>query len=754
MGMKHLQRTFCFLSNFLGIWCITDDMSPSEIVDKAIKRWDNPSAALAHLFQSKSPGPNELYASCILWSRNETNEPLSNLHILRAVLERLPAQQRPEALAFATNSDPCYAAYILTRFLPTVPDGLDPVAKYIVTQWSAEPRYDDLALNFYQSLTAYGVTVEDMQWVIAQALIARGLYSQAESLLVHLARTQPSPDVWWYLAHVFQVLRRPPNYLLDVLYQFIKSAPWDLRARQALQEIGDLYGKRQLDVGDAVETSQYLKALRELLEVYPEQKRPEILALMTKRDDSFIASVLSSLTPPVPTGLTSVAHAIMNRWADQSRNNDLALRFYYALPAYSIPPGVAYIHLACALISRRLYIQAEELLHKLDQQYRSPDVLYLLAIVYQLLNRSPHLQLETLQRFIASAPSDPRVSQAWKMIGDLYGERIGDGMEAVRAYECAEKLEKKVEIPQLSAFRVGNWDAIPALRTHPDYPFPVTVAVDLEVDPEPHAKHGERVFEVAAVRMRGNTILREYHSFIRRPFRPAKLQSSVVGHNLRNFDAKELEGMEVLIPNDQIVDTLIFARLLYPDSPRHNLALLSNVLGVENEGEWHMALADALACGRLLYALGNELLKRGDAFLNGFRALVKPESAFNKAVLKPRNLSANPMLSWSLDPSPSVSHIVASLQRMPASPCMQKALQNMGDTLVELEDPEAAYIKYLPLDRRVLVTASSRARIENMLAAQGHMRRNPDFMNGYLFKVSHDISCNLILAKLNQFTII
>ena len=89
-----------------------------------------------------------------------------------------------------------------------------------------------------------------------------------------------------------------------------------------------------------------------------------------------------------------------------------------------------------------------------------------------------------------------------------------------------------------------------------------------------------------------------------------------------------------------------------------------------------------------------------------------------KQYLQPRGLSANPKLPWSLDPSPSVSRITTSLQGQPASPGMQKALQGMGDMLVELDDPEAAYIKYLPADQRVLVTVSSRARIENMLAAQ------------------------------------
>ena len=73
---------------------------------------------------------------------------------------------------------------------------------------------------------------------------------------------------------------------------------------------------------------------------------------------------------------------------------------------------------------------------------------------------------------------------------------------------------------------MGNWDTILALRTHPDYAFPVTVAVDIEADPKPEAKPGERVFEVAAVRMKGRTTLRSYQSYIRRPFKPAKLQTN------------------------------------------------------------------------------------------------------------------------------------------------------------------------------------------------------------------------------------
>jgi RecQ family ATP-dependent DNA helicase len=560
MDMIYLQHIFCFIAKAFGIWCTTDDMPPLRVVDKAIKRWGNPSAALAHLLQSKSPGTNTLYASCILWSRIEPDDPLSNPQTLQILLERLPSHRRTEALALATNSDTYRAASVLTQLSLTT--GLEPVAKYIAAQWSAEQRCDDLALSFYQSLTAYGVSLAETQWLIARALVARALYSQAEPLLLKLALLNPSPDVWWHLVLVFQALHRSPQHLLDVLYRFIKSA--------------------------------------------------------------------------------------------------------------------------------------------------SPD---------------------------------PRVSQAWKIIGDLYGEQLGYGMEAVRAYEHAEELG--LHIPQLSAFRTGNWDAISALRVHPDYAFPLTVAVDLEVDPKPGSKPGERVFEVAAVRMKGNTILREYHTFIRRPFRPAKIQTNdvlaqapepervaadlriiigeslVVGHNVHDFDAEQLAGMGIQISTDRIVDTLTFARLLYPDSPRHNLALLCCVHGIkESEGAWHSARKDARACGQLLYALGNELARRGGAFLNGIRALVRPDSAFDLAVLQPRKLSANLLLPWSLDPHPSAPHIIASLQGLPASPNMRKALQSSGDVMVELYDPDAAYIKHLPTGQRTLVTVSTRARIEKMLAAR------------------------------------
>ncbi len=567
MGITLLHRIVFSFARLIGIWFITDDMPPYQVAEEAKKKWGSPSAALTQLLQTKTPSANVLYASCLLWNSIAPNDTLSDPQTLQTILRRLPSPMQADAFALATNGDTDRAAYLLIKFLPPVLPGLTQIAREIAERWSASARSDDLSLGFYQSLSRYGFSQEQTQWVIARTLVARAQYAEAEPLLLALAQIHPSLEVWWHLVLVFQALHRPPQQRLRALYSFIRSSPWDSRA-----------------------------------------------------------------------------------------------------------------------------------------------------------------------------------GQAWKMIGDLYSEQSGDGMAAVKAYQQAELLGQ--QIPRLTAFSTGNWNAIPAFRNHPDYAFPVTVAVDLEVDPQTGAKPGERVFEIAAVRMKGRTILCEYSSFIRRPFRPKKMQTNeaieqapepeqvaadlrmfigealVVGHNLRDFDTEHLSAMGVPIPNDRIVDTLTFARLLYPDSLRHNLALLYDhcIKPTEGttEGEWHTALPDAHACGQLLYALGNELVQRGGMLLTGVRALVQPESAFDRAVLQPRKLPACPTLSWSLDPNPSAPHVLASKQGLTVSPNMQKALQGTRDVLVELHDPEGAYIKHLPPGRRLLVTVNNRTRLEHMLAAQQH----------------------------------
>src|SRR5690348_2795099 len=98
MSMLQLRSIACFLARSIGIWCITHDMPPYKVVDAAIKKWHKPSAALAHLLRTKSLSINALYASCILWSKIEPHEALSDLQTLRTLLEYLPSEMRADAL--------------------------------------------------------------------------------------------------------------------------------------------------------------------------------------------------------------------------------------------------------------------------------------------------------------------------------------------------------------------------------------------------------------------------------------------------------------------------------------------------------------------------------------------------------------------------------------------------------------------------------------------------------------------------------
>ena len=188
----------------------------------------------------------------------------------------------------------------------------------------------------------------------------------------------------------------------------------------------------------------------------------------------------------------------------------------------------------------------------------------------------------------------------------------------------------------------------------------------------------------------------------------------MVGHNLQGFDVKHLRGMKVKIDDDLIIDTLSFARLLYPDSVYHHLALLCKKFHIEPPGEWHTALADAHACADLLNALGDELVRRGGLLLAGFRAYVPRDSAFDRAVLQPRGITAVSQLF--LDPSPSAPHLLAPEKQESASPSILAALEQRIDALVERYDQVGAYVQHLPIDQRVVVVVNSRTRLERMLA--------------------------------------
>ncbi|PJF32277.1 MAG: hypothetical protein CUN51_01220 [Candidatus Thermofonsia Clade 1 bacterium] len=82
--------------------------------------------------------------------------------------------------------------------------------------------------------------------------------------------------------------------------------------------------------------------------------------------------------------------------------------------------------------------------------------------------------------------------------------------------------------------------------------------------------------------------------------------SVLVGHSIE-FDLRFLHKQRLFTAH-QAVDTYELASVLLPTADRYNLNALMQLFNIAPEGDYHRALTDAIACGRLYYALWNKLL--------------------------------------------------------------------------------------------------------------------------------------------------
>jgi ATP-dependent DNA helicase DinG len=80
----------------------------------------------------------------------------------------------------------------------------------------------------------------------------------------------------------------------------------------------------------------------------------------------------------------------------------------------------------------------------------------------------------------------------------------------------------------------------------------------------------------------------------------------LVGHNI-DFDLRFIRKQKVLQEN-QAIDTYEMAAVLVPSASRYNLNALMQHFNIAVEGEYHRALTDAIADGRLYYALWQKML--------------------------------------------------------------------------------------------------------------------------------------------------
>lgn len=547
-----------------------------------------------------------------------------------------------------------------------------------------------------------------------------------------------------------------PVYIRFVLFQhFIVNVSLETQD----QEIERAIGKHYYELFDVNNVNpevlrRYIYLLSTILSHLSVYVRAKALTLFAQENDICIAQLLIYLAPFSLTGLTSLAHQVTQRWVVSPRDDDLVVRFYHVLDSYNVPFEDSDWLFAQELMVEGLYVQAKPILAELVKIRPTTERLWLLATAMWHRHDPAHAQVEVLRKYIASSvPSDIRCGEAWQHIGELLLQ--DDGVAAIAAFEEAEKYHH--EIPQLDAYRLGNWDAIPGLQHHPNDAFPPVVVIDLESEYQPDAAPGSGVFEIAAVRIKGCTELARFHAIIKRDFATPKVRhlqdkaveperairglqafigsSFIAGHNLQAFDSVHLRAMGLYIAEDQILDTLSLARLLYPDSIHHHLGLLCRKHGIAFEGEQHTALPDAQVCAQLLYALGDELVRRGPELLNGFRAFVPAGCAFDRAILRPRGIIVDAALPWNIEPAPVPLHILVAERETIASPGIIEALEQKIDALVERNDLSGAYVQHLPGEQRTVVVVNGRLYIERMLAIS---QQQPEI---YVLPDSHTLLC-------------
>lgn len=589
-----------------------------------------------------------------------------------------------------------------------------------------------------ENIAAY-VSMGDIQLTFQTDAEASRLYSKA----LKLVRSEQSLDRLWFLVNPTHAPFRPPDIQFELVYQFVMKASHDSTISKALTGIDALY--EQLFNSKYLSPDKLQRNVRKLahiLEYLPEERRSEALLLVTGDDDIRTVQILIALESYSIAGLGRLAHGLTIRLKPEPREDDLFMRFHHVLHSYGVSCEDSDWLLCQLLMAQHLPRQAKSVLTNLVKLRPTADVIWLLAQTLEDLNESAQNQVAILHDFInIASPSDERKGLAWKRIGELYEQRLQNGIEAIKAYEQAEQYGCIFQ--QLWDFRSGHWETIPALHSHPDFAFPPVVVIDLESEYRPDAPLGSTVFEVGAVCAKGATELNRYQAVILRDHAPQKVahrqheakplkqvveelcefiehsqqsieKAIIVGHNLQVFDAPHLRAMGVPIKDEQIIDTLNFARFLYPDCIHHNLSLLCHTHGISLE-EAHQALPDAQACAHLLHALGNELMERGESLICGFRAFVPPESAFDQAVLQPRNQAACPDYPWHIDPTPAPPHMLETAKEYKPSSQLLEILHTENDALVERFDPQAAYASYLPAFRKTVVTVASRARLEQVI---------------------------------------
>jgi ATP-dependent DNA helicase DinG len=157
--------------------------------------------------------------------------------------------------------------------------------------------------------------------------------------------------------------------------------------------------------------------------------------------------------------------------------------------------------------------------------------------------------------------------------------------------------------------------------------------------------------------------------------------SVLIGHSIA-FDLSFLHKQKLFTAH-KAVDTYELASVLLPSASRYTLSALMQTFNIAPEGEYHRALTDAIASGRLYYALWEKLLALPLALLREIARLSAPLAWHGtlpfEAALDERRADS----SQSADPLDSAFH--AAPERTPRAPLanLPSPLASPADSLVQ-----------------------------------------------------------------------
>ena len=155
-------------------------------------------------------------------------------------------------------------------------------------------------------------------------------------------------------------------------------------------------------------------------------------------------------------------------------------------------------------------------------------------------------------------------------------------------------------------------------------------------------QQGDRAIEIGAVLIENNQVVDRFQSLMNPGFQVSSFIESYTGINNQmiaaapscgevmarftefigdhplvahnaSFDRKFLEAELELIGeagNSRIACSMLAARRVYPEAPNHQLGTLVRYCGLENDGTFHRALADAEMTGRLWLSMIDQIRGR------------------------------------------------------------------------------------------------------------------------------------------------